>query len=208
MAEGEIEKPSVVDAITRAALGSVPIIGPALVEAYGYTLEELRRRTRQVGEAIAAECDDAELFLQRLRADPRLATMLVSAVEAGKRSSREYKRIAMGRVVGQAFMDDAVIDDHAALLTALEDLEAPHFRYMANLEKAVPGTAFDLPNPYFSTLDRNGLVSVIVENGSAYAPSVRRPAGLTSFGATMLQWVRDAATDPKERTDLDADPPS
>jgi len=201
MADGEIERPSILESVTRAALGSVPVFGPAFVEAYAYTLEELRWRTRQVGEAIAAECDDPALMLQRLRSDPRLATMLVSAVEAGKRSSREYKRIAMGRVVGQAFMDDAVIDDHAALLAALEDLEAPHFRLIAELEVATRETMPNLKEPYFSTLRSNGLTSsVLGENG--------RPGGLSEFGATMLQWVRDAATDPKERTDLDADPPS
>lgn len=208
MAQGEIEKPSVLDAAARAGLGSVPVIGAVLVEAYSYVEETIRYRVRQVGETIAEECPDPEVIRERVRTDPRLATMLLSAVEAAKRSSREYKRIVMGRVVGQAFTDDAVIDDHAALLAALEDLEAPHFRYLARLELVVTGSDFNVPDPYFSTLDRNGLISVIVEGGSAYAESVRRPAGLTSFGARMLQWVRDAASDPEERKDLCAEPPS
>jgi hypothetical protein len=115
----ETDGPSLPSVIAQAGLALVPGIGGALAILWAEAQDRDRRRVRQMGEAARDKVNDDERFVQRLMENERLVDLLVEAAEAARRSSWEAKRTSMGRVVAQAVIDDAEIDDSAETLNAL-----------------------------------------------------------------------------------------
>ncbi len=192
----EIEKPSLPDAAVRAGLASIPVVGPALLELWSFGRQLDERRIRQTGMAARETAGD-ERLLRRLREDERLLDMLTMAVEAGRRTTWEAKRVTMGRVLGRATFDDADIDDNAALLATLAALEAPHFRWLAEIEQlpATPGARVVVPEPYNAVIRANGLVTEVIDGGGPLDQGGVFPTGLTEYGRRLVSWVRETETD-------------
>lgn len=191
-----IDRFSLGDPIVRAALGSVPVVGPALAGLYelGGALD--RRRIVQMAAEVRKTVGDDELLASKLQEDERFIDLLVVAIESVRRTSWEGKRITMGRLLGHALADDADVDEDAALVSALAALEAPHFRYLAQVEQAAPSLhGTNLPEPYNSALIAQGVVDYSASGGPPTAPRMLSVSGLSPFGRRLLEWVRDGEAD-------------
>jgi hypothetical protein len=174
-----------------ALIAMLPSVGSSLVLLLQKTFEDDRRRVAQVAAAAQAVVDDDQRFLDRIAGDERLRDMLWTALDAGARTPNEAKRVAMGRVVGQAVNDDAQIDDSAALLQALAAFEAPHFALLAKFQTQRDSASdlyggFQAPEPYRSALIAQGVVSIAVQ---AIRPTGLQITGLNDFGRRLLSWV-------------------
>ncbi len=182
------------EALFLASVALVPGIGGALVILLQKAMEDDRRRVADVANAARGVVDDDVRFLERVGEDERLRDMLREALDAGARSSDEAKRVAMGRVLGQAINDDAQIDDDAALLHALAALDSPHFAFLAKLqyrEQSEPLTALaEVREPYRSALVAQGCVRLPIASGGFYRGVV--PLEVTDFGRSLLEWLRQA----------------
>ena len=190
--------------IVLAGVELVPGVGGAMARLLEATLEADRRRVAQVGNAAREATGDDGLLVRRLEQDERLRDMLLEAVEAGARSSHEPKRVAMGRVLAQAVNDDAQLDDSAALVHALAELDSPHFAIMAklenrrrNLRKGIrPQPEIEVPEPYRSALLGQGVVWSRDSDDSepGLLTEVRPPPlAISDFGSQLLGWIREAA---------------
>ncbi len=118
----------------RAGLSAIPYVGGPLEVLVSDPIERRQARVRETGEVARETVGDDDAFVKRLQEDPVLADMLVEAAEAASRTDLSAKRRAMGRVVGNAVRDDALIEEGQLLLAALRDLEAPHFVLLARIE--------------------------------------------------------------------------
>ncbi len=176
-----------------AAVSAVPYLGGSLVILLQKAMEDDRRRVADVANAARGVVDDDVRFVKRVGEDERLRDMLREALEAGARSSNEAKRVAMGRVVGQAINDDAQLDDDAALLHALAALDSPHFALLARLEdrerSRPPSPPIQVDEPYKSALLGQGVVSAPENAVDWLGPT---PLPLTDFGHRLVAWLRDA----------------
>jgi len=191
---GEPEKPSLTAAAIQVAANLVPVVGGAMAAALAYADELDRWRIAQMTEAARAEAGGDDRLLERLRSDDRFIDMVVVAVEGARRTAWEAKRILLGRVLGQAFTDDADIDDAAMLLTTLKAIEAPHVRILAGVAlgrlresgPTPPGLppAQRLPEPYRAALLSHGLVDNA--NWDSEVNSV------TPYGHRLLDYLRQA----------------
>jgi hypothetical protein len=182
------------EAVFLAGVAAVPVIGGSLVVLLQKAFEDERRRIADVANAAREVVDHDATFVRRVEQDERLRDMLREALEAGARTSNEAKRVAMGRVLGQAVKDDAQIDDSAAMLQALAALESPHFALLARLETERDSASevirgLRVPEPYRSELIAQGLVTISVQ---VLRPTGLAITGLNDFGRRLLTWVRDA----------------
>ena len=176
------------EAVFVAAVAAIPGIGGSLVVLLQKTMEDDRRRVADVVNAGREVVDDDARFVRRIGEDERLRDMLKEALEAGVRSSNEAKRIAMGKVLGQAVSDDAQIDDDAAMVHALASLDSPHFALMAKMGEAM--TRDTLPEPYRSALVAQGVVSVSI---AAMVAGNQTFIVVNEFGRRLLRWLGDAS---------------
>ena len=111
--------PSIPDAVVRAGLSLVPGVGGALAELYQLARDMDERRIQQMGSEARDVVMDDERFIERLQENERLRDLLVQAAEAARRTAWQAKRVILGRVVGQAVVDEAQVDESAALVAAL-----------------------------------------------------------------------------------------
>ena len=95
----------------------------------------------------------------------------------------------MGRVVGRAVLDDAQVERGQLLIAALADLDAPHFRLLAELgraEDSQSAAAIPVPEPLRAALIRHG----VVEAGPSWSGNII-VTGVSDFGRELLSYVRD-----------------
>jgi hypothetical protein len=192
-----------------AAMSAIPYVGGPLALVAQRTMERSRENVAETGAAAIEEAGDAELFLQRVREDERLAYMLLNAAEAAERSSLVEKRILLGRVVGRAAKDPALIDESELLTAALRDLDAPHLQALAELEEAfrtnrdrlktlVAKEVMDrYPAPIAAALRRHGLVTEVTSFDYAGLFD-----DLTDFGRSLLRDLRRASAAEQAEEDL------
>lgn len=161
-----------------------------------------------------------ELLAQRLQESPELDALLTRAVQMAADTALPAKRRLLGRVVARAVLDDAEIDEATFIVEALRDLEPPHARCLeaigraeqeagehGELEPVAPkaeqpiiqrihDVAAQYPGPVFVTLDRAGLVDVLLSHDGVLALK-----GLTSLGRIVLNDLRDAAESGRQADD-------
>ncbi|MGH9076498.1 MAG: hypothetical protein ACRDY0_03440 [Acidimicrobiales bacterium] len=152
------------------------------------------RRVQQMGIEARDSVMDDQRFIERLKDNERLRDLLVQAAEAARRTAWQAKRVVLGRVVGQAVVDDAQVDESAALVAALASLEPPHVRYLTLIAGGqwregapVPDgarPAEPVPEPYRAALIAHGLVDANTYDGVIGSD--------TPFGHRLLGWLRDA----------------
>lgn len=206
----QADRPSLPNAIVRAGLALIPVVGGAVAELWEYAQQLDRWRVQQMGEAAREAFDDDETFVRRLQGDERLLDMLVTAGEAARRTSWEAKRITMGRVLAHAMSDDADVDEDAVLLAAMATLEAVDFEWLGKSIAFHSGRhvgAFQIPEPYASRLVAAGVVGFgpvaprPAQRGSGRLSSVTERmtpdfyygiTGPTDFGIRLAEWVKSS----------------
>ena len=185
-----------------AAVSAIPYVGGPLALIAERTMDRSRTNIAEAGAAAIQEAGDPELFLDRVEQDERLAYMLMNAVEAAERTSLGAKRRLLGRVVGRAAKDPALIDESELLTAALRDLDGPHLQALAELEEAFRANRGRLktlvakevmdryPAPIAAALRRHGLVSEVttVDYSGLFD-------NLTDFGRLLLHDLLHASAE-------------
>jgi hypothetical protein len=128
----------------------VPHVGGLIAPFAPIVIEAGRERVTEFAERARREVGDDELFVDRLAQHEQLRDQLVYSSWDASRTTLRAKRLAMGRALGQAMLDDEQIDNTTALLRTLAILEAPHFKYLAQVEheeqaSPMPRLVFDEP---------------------------------------------------------------
>jgi hypothetical protein len=92
---------------------------------------------RALSEALDQVSGDAERFMARTD-DPRRALLVDLALGAAGRTAYDDKVVALGRLLGRAVEepDDAKLDEQAALMAAVADIEAPHVAVLGRMRPA------------------------------------------------------------------------
>jgi hypothetical protein len=180
------------ETIVKAGLAAVPGIGGPLSVLVADVATRDRARVTEVGTTAIEAAGSPEVLLDAVQRDERVADMLVTAAFAASQTSVQGKRRAMGRVVGCAAQDDAVIDESQLMLRVLIDLDAPEFHVLARIagvggdQDAARSIADSAPVPVAQALIRNGLVNTAGTLGGGLAI-----LGLTPFGRSLLDFVHE-----------------
>lgn len=182
-----------------SALALVPVVGGSLSVIAERTRERSRANIAEAGRAAIEEIGDADLLVERLRDDERLAYLFLNALEAAERTALRGKRRLLGRVIGRAAKDAALLDESELLAAALRDLDAPHLQALADVEQALKANRRTqplvvvneimqkYPAPIRAALRRHGLVKEVTTYD--YAGMFD---GLTDFGSALLEDIRRA----------------
>lgn len=121
-------------ALIRGVLSSVP--GMGLVAEFvgmGVLVTGRLDRMRETATGMAQAAGGPERLASSIRSSERLEVLVLDALECAARTALETKRALLGRVVGQAAVDGALIDSAQLITAALGELDAPHIRALARL---------------------------------------------------------------------------
>jgi hypothetical protein len=205
------DAPSRVETVVKAGLSLVPAVGGVLATIYGDWQARRRARVERVAEvALERYVGSADEFVQRLRDDPRFASLFVTALEAAAATAVEEKADALGRLLADAASSTRAqgFDEKELMVLALGDLEWPHIHALRELAEypsdgdlfAEHGTGNDeavnkdprraermrfvesLAQPVVAALVRHGLVT---EN-AGFGLYVE---GVTPFGRALLRYL-------------------
>ena len=148
-----------------------------------------------MAESAVREAGGADALLDAVGRNERVADLLLAAASAAERTALAWKRRAMGRVVGHAAADDALVDD-SELCFALSDLDGPEFGLLSRMasdqggQDEVRALADGAPQPVVSALVRNGVVDSV---GTFDGPPV--PVSVSRFGRSLLDFVNKPTAD-------------
>lgn len=123
-----------------ALVGAVVPKPVAILHTY---LEAVRRRSyesaeKAVDEAVVIAGMPIETLLEQIANHADLSALFVQVIGATNRSAYEAKLLALGRVLGQAVVDDAKVDESVILTGVITDLEPPHVRVLQHLSWETP----------------------------------------------------------------------
>lgn len=160
-------------------------------------------------EVLAQLAAPVELVERRLSESEPLDAALVAAVTAAVSSSLRAKRRLLGRLINEAVLDDARVDNTALIVGVLAQIDAPHVRALEAIRRAeseaeaageVPPRAegaereinariqtagAQQPPPVLAALTSLGLLEATTTwNGNAIV------VGLTEFGNELLDSLR------------------
>jgi hypothetical protein len=100
----------------------------------------------------------------------------------------------MGRVVARAASDDAEVEMMQLVMSALGDLDSPHFSTLAKVREGGEGNpdwarsvADSAPDPVVAALIRHGTVATVGTYDGGLAVT-----DLTPFGRMLLDYVANA----------------
>jgi hypothetical protein len=127
--------PTVGDTLAKVALQLVPYVGPPLETIYDDVRARLAAKARRTVSEIEELCG-TERLLRRLTENPEIEAMFVAAVDSALRTGLERKRRYLARVVANAVLDDAKVDESELIVQALRDLDGPHLRALERLRHA------------------------------------------------------------------------
>jgi DNA-binding HxlR family transcriptional regulator len=182
-------------------------VGPhalLVLESFGERFSARRRaNAASVIQAASLEMGGSLDDFVAATEDPRRESVAATAVLAGGSTAFQDKLVVLGRLLGRALSDpdDARLDEHAQLILAVADLEAPHMALLgklsetrmitpdprrpnnkrssqaysrAELARAFPAYGASL-DALLATLERHGLVSrVPIDIDRAIAEQARR----------------------------------
>jgi hypothetical protein len=193
--------------IVSGALSAIPTVGGPLQTMFDAFIERRRHRVELTAREIA-EAVGEDRMTSRVLEDPRLETMLGEALEAAARSGFEAKRRLLARAVGQAILDDAVVDPATLMVHALAQLETVHVRALTLLERAVgpsgevftDRTAVDefnhsQPAPVLATLETTGTIIP----ATSWTGRGLGAESISEFGRHVLSELRAVAEEEMER---------
>jgi hypothetical protein len=188
--------PSWTETGVKAVLALIPYVGGAIETVVADILARRRDRAGEMTEAAVREAGGADRLLDAVRRNERVADLLLAAASAATSTALAWKRRAMGRVVGRAATDDALVDESELLFRALSDLDGPEFGLLGRMatekggQDAVRALADAAPQPVVSGLVRNGVVDTV---GTFDGPPV--PVGVSQFGRSLLDFVSEPAAE-------------
>ena len=157
-----------------------PGVGGAIETVVADVAARRRERAREMAESAAREAGGADALLDAVGRNERVADLFLAAGSAAQRTALAWKRRAMGRVVGRAATDDALVDDSELLFRALSDLDGPEFGLLSRMasdqggQDEVRALADAAPQPVVSALVRNGVVDTVGTFDGPPVPSVSR----------------------------------
>lgn len=110
-----------------------------------YLAERRERSQRNAGEVLDAAAREANRevsdLLERIEANDDLAVLAAQVLDAAMRTAMEQKVRLLGRALGQAVADDAMVDESILVTAALAELEPPHLRVLASIaSRPIPET--------------------------------------------------------------------
>lgn len=176
----------------------------------GYTRRWVQRGA-DVVQAIADAVGGVEVLEARAAVSEEVDVLLARASMAGADSALRQKRRLLAKVVSQAVLDDAKIDEAALIVDALAQIDAVHVRALEAIHRAeveakgsgemgpvargaekpltapVREVTECLPGPVLRKRESEGLVS-----GSLTWDGLGHISGLTSFGEKILEDLRSA----------------
>ncbi|MCR1984058.1 hypothetical protein NSA53_17655 [Cellulosimicrobium cellulans] len=137
---------------------------------------------------------------------PYLEAAFMGAVDEATRTGLEPKRRLLAKVIRQAVLDDARVDEAALIVQVLRELDAPHVRALeqvVRLEDEIAATENEFgrrwgeaadalnaqPFPVRAALVRTGCVKALADSYAIYGV-VREVA--TPFGRELLDNLRAA----------------
>lgn len=199
----------------KAGLGALPG-GALLAEVVERArLKAARDFAGDVLGVVAPEQLGASLL-----AEPQVVGLYLRASAAAALSGSEAKRRLLARVVTAAVLDDALVDEAALVILALEDLEPPHLRTLEAIsrvfsdprsddgqgglrgltrqEERIYEAVGDVPTPVPLALERQGLI-VRIEAGpysSRRGGAAWERCRITTFGETVLRYLHDVDQGP------------
>lgn len=120
-----------------AVLGlTEPIAGPFLAAGADLIFEGRRERVaarmRDVAHGAEEEATSKQIAAKFV-ADEAFEQLVFEAVEAAQRSHWRAKRVLVGKAVGRAAADDALVDEQHLILAAVRDLDAPHYQTLKRM---------------------------------------------------------------------------
>ena len=201
------EAPMAPETVTRMLIAAIPWAGGSALVAYDEHArfrdlkEEIARRGEIAGEEqigritrLASE----ERLLVRLRDDPLLEALFVNSVDAALRTGLEAKRQLLARVVAEAVLDDAKLDESQLISETLADLDVPHIRALMQMRDEWQSegehdevnfgtsTAYAQAHPSI----RATLVRTATARSAGSTRTARngrhRQSGITEFGLTLI----------------------
>jgi hypothetical protein len=120
-----------------AVLGlTAPTAGPFLAAGAELVFERRRERlTARMRDVASGAEEEAtpEQIAAKFVADEAFEQLVFEAVEAARRSHWRAKRVLVGKAVGRAAADDALVDEQHLILAALRDLDAPHYQTLKRM---------------------------------------------------------------------------
>lgn len=129
---------AVAETLAKAAVAVlVPYGGGAVVIWEGVRDRLSGRMQRSANETFSQV--DPDLLAARLADSPELDALLINALDSAARSGLEAKRRLLSKVVINAALDDARVDEGVLIEQAIRELEAPHLRAMARIDAAWKG---------------------------------------------------------------------
>lgn len=120
-----------------AVLGlAEPTAGPFVAAGAELVFERRRDRLADRMRDVARGAEEEatpEQIAARFVADEAFEQLVFEAVETGRRSHWQAKRMLVGKAVGRAAADDALVDEQHLILAALRDLEAAHYQTLKRM---------------------------------------------------------------------------
>lgn len=174
----------------------------------GYT-RRWTTRGAEVVEAISVAAGGADALEARAAASEEVDVLLARAAVAGADSALGSKRRLLAKVVAQAVLDDAAVDEAALIVDVLTQVDAVHVRALEAIRRAeeearrsgemsptargaekeltapVQAVTKRLPEAVLRRLESLGLVA-----GSLTWDGLGQISGLTTFGEGLLADLR------------------
>jgi len=199
----------------EASIGIELSVGGGPVPASAKLSASLKRGWASRGQevlTVVTESVGVEELRHRLDANPELETLLARAINAAAGSALENKRRLLARIVQDAVLDDAVVDESTVILDVLEQVDAIHIRCLEAIARAeqeskdagdwefaveraekpynqrIQSAAEMHPSPVIKRLGTLGLADATVD-WSGHS----RVTGLTSFGDQLLRHLRNVS---------------
>jgi hypothetical protein len=192
--------------LAEAALAGTPYIGGS-VAVIARRLDQERLWKAQQTYADVIRKVDATEFAEALERSSELSTLFGRAIWISMSTALASKRRLLARVIAQAAVDDAKIDESHICVDVLEDLDAVHIRSLARLvavqdrlpqndesqnHSVAKAAWIDLPVPVRAALSRTGCSMLPVASTSGVMTNPYGPLLVSQFGRDLLDWINDA----------------
>lgn len=193
----------------------------------GDIVANLRRRwtsrAQPVADAAVAAAGGADELAAALEASEDLDVLLSRAIAAAGASASATKRRLLARVVSQAVLDDAEVDDATLILIALEQLEVPHIRALETIHRVdqeriaeghrppiaagaareIDEVVSDSARQFPSALIRILLNTGLLDGGQSWDGAMVYITGLTSYGEEILRFLHEEDLEPPRSADAE-----
>lgn len=203
--------PPISDTLARAAIQASPRFAGSIEILY----TDLRKRWSARGQTVIDQVErvaTAEQIQARLAESEQLDAAVLAAITAAAASGLDAKRRLLGRVVANAVLDDAKVDEASLIVDVLAQIDAPHVRCLEAVRRAkdearaadelgpvargaeqeisqrVLDAAASYPAPVLQRL-----ISVGLLDGHVSWDGVSIIAGTTTFGDQIVDELRKSA---------------